>query len=410
MRKKDEEWDQIAAAAFALRRNVDKDIVPWATSGCHALEESLHDTSCGLVFELVHTGSSLKLEHITSTLQQEKEREDALANESAAAAANALLPSSHPPSLQQMRASSQSSSFMSSSGDSEHTSRLNAASAVEALHLDPIRLGLPASTSFQSPPIAAALTGGVFNHRRQTLISSGASGTLISSNSMREHNTDSMEEEVGDFREEYLEKAIGEIVGETLIFDIVIRNPDRFPCEALRWRGNLDNVMWVERSPFSGTRTLWVIDSSIPRRPLRLHVRDDKTAIPNLLKEALLGEAGKNRQPLIHPDDENDVDIATRTTSCLLYSLVGGDPTSKDENCRRDLMLFDKQVPAFRRGIRRSLHRCRVLLEKSLHPLHTTLQNYFDEVIHFIPPCSLLDCLNFCYQSACVRYQSNLNR
>lgn len=396
MRKKDEEWDQIAAAAFDLRRNEDQDIASWATSGCDALEESLHDTSCGLVFELVHTGCSLKLEHITSTLQLEKDREDALMTETASS--SAPTPSSQPPTLQQMRVHSQSSSFTS---DGEHASRLTTASAVEALNLDPIRLGLPASTSFQSPPIAAALTGGVFNHRRQTLISSGASGALISNNSMRENIADRANnvEEDNDFREEYLEKAIGEIIGETLVFDIMIRNPDRFPCIGLGWRGNLDNVMWVERSPFSGTRTLWVIDSSIPRRPLRLHVRDDKTAIPNLIKQALLGvSSGRNYgEPIIHPDDEKLVDISTRTTSCLLYALVGGDPNANNDVSRRDLLLFDKQVPAFRRGIRRSLHRCRVLLEKSLQPLHTTLQTYFDEVflltysaINFLQVCSNL--------------------
>jgi len=428
MRKKDEEWDQLSAAAFSLRRSLEIERGPWATVSCEALEASLNDTSCGLVFELVHTGTSMKLEHITSTLQAEKDKEDALAiekeKEDGATSLVPLVPMQHlrrASSGGHMHSSENTSSVRetgssSSSGGGltpsssiiEHGGNRASSVGVEALQLDPTRLGLPASTSFQAPPIAAVLTGGVFNHRRQTLIagsqsfndksnhsssiretmnSSGSGGIDNHNNNMNNNHNDNGE---SDFRQEYLEKDIGELVGETLIFDLMIRNPDRFPCLAMGWRGNLDNVMWVERSLFSGTKTLWMIDSSIPRRPLRLHVRDDKKAIPNLIKQALLGEViaggrqrkGSNAPP---PNDENSnnnviIDEKIRVTSKLLYALVGGDPDSEEESVQKDLLLYDKQVPAFRIGIRRSLQRCHKLLNQSLHPLHTTLQNYFDEI------------------------------
>jgi len=425
MRKKDNEWDSVASAAYAARKAAAQSLDQQQVAlTCDLLEDALHTTNCGLVFEFVHTGQSAKLDLLRPALQDEnlwpydRHRAEALALRAAGAleGGDGDENSETKPSLM-----SPPGHERATGGGSSHGAG-GEASAVDLTSPDlPARLGLGKGASFASPNVASAITGGVFRrhasvHGRTSLFSSmasapehdtanhsdlaphsdraaapGESSTVSNSNAAAAavnavpsnenpttpHHVDSSSSStsaattavavtgVEEEEEEFLEKDLGEILGETLVFDVAIRNPDRFPCKLLGWRGNLDNVLWVERSKFSGSRTLWAIDSSIPRRPLRLHARDDRAAIPALLRTALQGQSSneQGREGALAGDRAATV----RASAKLLYELVGGDSAS--DGAEQDLEVMKGIIVG---GIKRINERCSVrnLKEKRTQIIH----------------------------------------
>ena len=400
LRKKDDEWDSVASAAYDARKaaaqSLDRQQVALT---CDQLEEALHTTNCGLVFEFVHTGQSAKLDLLKPALQDEnlwpydRHRLEANTGRGAAAAVGGDDDGEENSNSSSAGAADNKASVMSppsNGGSGSETSAMDLTSPDL-----PARLGLGRGASFTSPNVASAITGGVFRrqasvHGRTSMFSSmasapendatnhsaldlpssssqadgavaGESGSVAvpqNANPTTSHNQPPSSSSsssaaaaavavtgVEEEEEEFLEKDLGEILGETLVFDVAIRNPDRFPCKLLGWRGNLDNVLWVERSKFSGSRTLWAIDSSIPRRPLRLHARDDRAAIPALLRTALQGKSSNKKGP--EGALAGDRTSTVRASAKLLYELVGGDLAS--EGVDQDLEVRKREAMPFAR-------------------------------------------------------------
>ncbi|DBA96975.1 TPA: hypothetical protein ACH3X1_001299 [Trebouxia sp. C0004] len=68
----------------------------------------------------------------------------------------------------------------------------------------------------------------------------------------------------GPFQAEKLEQTAADL-GRLFLLDMLLGNADRFPCEALGWRGNPHNIMYSNYGPLQGR--LVAIDATVQRRP-----------------------------------------------------------------------------------------------------------------------------------------------
>lgn len=146
-------WDTMASATYALKRSF-----KYMQATCRALEDSLEDRQCGLLFEFVHGSKSLTFERIRPALADPTE---AIAS-----------------------------------------ARAQVLEAANASPRDGGDVGPADAEGGGTDPAGSGPAGSDGDHH---------AGTESS-------------------------KSMCEIVGEVLVFDIAMRNSDRFPCQTLGWR------------------------------------------------------------------------------------------------------------------------------------------------------------------------------
>eukprot|EP00891_Asterochloris_glomerata_P005709 jgi/Astpho2/5709/Aster-02947 len=84
-------------------------------------------------------------------------------------------------------------------------------------------------------------------------------------------------------------------VGRLLLLDMLLGNPDRFPCEALGWRGNPNNVLYCSHGRLQGR--LVAIDACVQRRPPGAKVCAEDAAC-NQMAELVLNDLEEVRASL----------------------------------------------------------------------------------------------------------------